>query len=364
MSNTPDQPNPGEDRVDEIGRIAGAALRRPAPADGMARVHSSRRRRRTARAVASGSAVVVIGIGLFVLGSRGTDDVSSINDSGPAVSSTGSVLGTSSTSSTTSTSSSTTTTQPSTTAPSSAPGWERVTEQFPQLTFDSCCGTDWEGDPSPAVPTDPAQPLPAGIYNVQAVSGQGAGDTGDSLALEVRPYVRCNELADHHCFGAEPYPDTALGVPIEAARTIDVQLDDSVRVAVSGFECVDDHLLDNRYTASGTDLATLFAELDAAYETAVGAPLRQGVGRADIAADLSANRTGGFFDPGCPSYPKYAWAPPSGPGVLALLGLDNPAELPVPVPSPSASAAWIRPTGLIVDAQGGYTLYFYAGFLS
>ena len=92
MSNNEDQSNnqdqSGEDRVDEIARTAGAALRRPAPADGMARVRSSRRRRRVAGAVAGASAVVVMVVGLFLVVGRGSDDDTLVSDTVPDVVST------------------------------------------------------------------------------------------------------------------------------------------------------------------------------------------------------------------------------------------------------------------------------------
>ncbi|MGD9700855.1 MAG: hypothetical protein AB7Q42_02775 [Acidimicrobiia bacterium] len=366
-----DQGNGSEDRVDELARRAGAALRRPAPAEGIGRVRSSRRRRLTARAVAGGSAVVVMGVGLFVVLDRGADDGRSVTDSVPET-----VLpdtGSTSTSPTDTTEPPTTvppTTVPPTTVPSDGSGWQSATERFPALSFIPCCGTNWEGEPSPAVPADRAAPLPAGIYNVRAVADdQSAVDVVDGiLTLEVRPYTSCSELGEFGCGGDPPYDDTELGVPTDAARTIDVTLDDSVRVGVHGFACANDRLDLDQHVSTGTDLAKLFVELDASYETAVAEPLRSGVDSVQVADDLAANPTSGFFDPGCPSYTRLAWTPPSGPTILAStlgrLTPDTSDDALALEPLPSAAAHWITPTALVVDVQGNYTVYLYAGFLS
>jgi hypothetical protein len=132
---------------------------------------------------------------------------------------------------------------------------------------------------------------------------------------------------------------------------------------VSGFACEDDQLLSDPQVSTGTDLARLFDELGTSYESAVGEPLGGGVDPQQLAEDLAANPTSGFFDPGCPSYPSIAWRPSSGPTILArtLYRLDAASE-PEPLPLPALD--WAIPTALVVDAEGGHTLYFYAGFLS
>ena len=99
------------------------------------------------------------------------------------------------------------------------------------------------------------------------------------------------------------------------------------------------------------------SELGAAYETAVAAPLRSGVSPEQIAADLAANRTAGFFDPGCAGYTDFAWTSPGGPTVITPLYLSS--------QNPSISAPRILPPeGLAVDEQGVVTIYVYAGFRS
>ena len=214
------------------------------------------------------------------------------------------------------------------------------------------------------MPTDPAAPLPAGIYNVRAVADQTIDDfVGGVLPLEVRPYTRCTELGEFECSGGPPYDDSALGVPTDAARTIDVVLDDSVHVGVSGFACEDDQLLSDPQVSTGTDLARLFDELGSSYESAVGEPLRRGVDPVQLAEDLAANPTSGFFDPGCPSYPSIAWRPSSGPTILARTLLSAGRRFGTRT-APATGSRLGHPTALVVDAEGGHTLYFYAGFLS
>ncbi len=104
-------------------------------------------------------------------------------------------------------------------------------------------------------------------------------------------------------------------------RTIDVVLDDSLDVGVAGFACEDDQLVVDEQVATGTDVATLFAQLDGAYDTTVGEALRGGVDPVQLADDLAANPTAGFFDPGCPSYQSIAWKPSRADG-------DRPEPLP------------------------------------
>lgn len=63
-----------EDNFDEQAREAGAALRRPAPADGMTRIRRTRRRQQQTRLAAGGAAVVaIIALGAFVA-TRNDDD--------------------------------------------------------------------------------------------------------------------------------------------------------------------------------------------------------------------------------------------------------------------------------------------------
>ena len=74
---TPDTPDPtdrdADARIDALARTAGADLRRPAPADGLARVAKAKQRHQAVRAGAAGTAVIaLVAIGTMAL--RGGDE--------------------------------------------------------------------------------------------------------------------------------------------------------------------------------------------------------------------------------------------------------------------------------------------------
>jgi hypothetical protein len=179
--------------------------------------------------------------------------------------------------------------------------------------------------------------------------------------------MRCSDLTGiGFCEGTEPYPDNAVAVPVEAARTIDLVLDDSVSVDLFGFACVagdPQELMVDRRVGTGTDLKALATEVDAAYQSAIEPSLRAGVNPEQVVTDLGANPTAGFSDPGCDAWTNIVWTPSSGPAILpqSIVWQDSASVLH---PFVSASANWIRPTALVVDDAGRFTLYFYAGFLS
>ncbi|NND74223.1 MAG: hypothetical protein HKN44_04380 [Ilumatobacter sp.] len=257
-----------------------------------------------------------------------------------------------------------TTTQP---APPPTPpsGWQRATGTFPDLAFIACCGSNWVGEPSPAVPADAGAPLAPGIYNLRAEFVDEPDVFSDGvIRLEIRPYVRCGELAGAgFCEGEAPFPDNELGVPSDPARVLDLALDDAVRVALSGFACGATELSIDQQVAAGSDLTRFAAELDAAYEAAIGSQLRAGTTPEQIVADLTAAPAAGFSDPGCPDWTELMWTPSGGPGVKAdgIFRLDSASNV---LALRSASASWVRPTALAVDDAGGFTVYFYAAFLS
>jgi hypothetical protein len=60
--------DPRDDQFEQMARNAGAALRRPAPSDGVARVRSARRRQQVVRSsIAAGATAIVVVVGLIVL---------------------------------------------------------------------------------------------------------------------------------------------------------------------------------------------------------------------------------------------------------------------------------------------------------
>jgi hypothetical protein len=370
MTNEHDEtptPDGAERAVDELARQAGAALRRPAPSDGMARIAVGRRRRATVRAIGVGAAMAVVAGGAFVVIARRSDDGIGVSDkvvtSKPPVTVPVTVP-------VTTAPEPATTLPPATTAPEPAPtttvppptltptsGWQVSTDDWPTLAFFACCGTNWEnGEVSPAVPPDPTDPLEPGLYNVRAVEGTplAASAAEGVVELELRPYARCVDLGEFECDGGGPYDDTVLGVPNEPARLVDLDLDDALRVELHGFWCTDEEPIRDRQTGTGSDLRALFNEFLASYETAIATPLRGGIEPEQLIARLSADPVAGFHDPECPAWTSLAWTPSSGPTIISA----------APFAPSAATAAGAYPTALRVDADGSTTLYVYAGFSS
>ena len=383
MSNDNDQLGGGEDRVDEIARGAGAALRRPAPADGMARVRSSQHRRRTARAVAGVSVVVVMVVGLFLVIGRGADDATVVTDSGPDTVSPNTVTTSPDTVTTSpqvvpsptdepatedtgsAPTTTTNTSEPPATAPSNVTGWQPATERFPALAFIACCGSDWEGEPSPAVPTDPAAPLPAGIYNVRGVADRADGFVDGLLTLEVRPYTRCNELGEFECSGFTPYEDTDLGLPTNPAandrrRARRLRARRGVRIRLRGRPAPQRPASRHRHRSGDVVRRTRLVVRNRRRWTAA-----QWSRPNSSPTNLVRTRLRGSSIPNArrtrPSRGRPRAARRSSPAPST--GWTPPQH---PEPLSSAAAYWITPTArFVVDEQGDSTFYYlYAGFLS
>lgn len=80
MTDHPDQP---DDAFEQLARRAGAALRRPAPEDGPARLEAARRRQRIVRSsIAAGASAIVIVVGLIIV-ARPSDDSVAPSGSSP-----------------------------------------------------------------------------------------------------------------------------------------------------------------------------------------------------------------------------------------------------------------------------------------
>lgn len=238
-------------------------------------------------------------------------------------------------------------------------GWQPTDDPFPPLAYIACCGSNWDGEPSPAVPTDPTVALAPGIYNAQATPDAGGDpDSGADgvLSIDVRPYERCADLAEFDC--NDPFTDAELGVAREPARTIEFGLDDSLDVAVAGFVCDADEGPAN-HTGTGLDLEALSVEVDADYESVVARPIGAG---ADP-TELAINPAGSFHDLDCPAYGALGWTSPPAPTLL-VRGLARLSDDDVTFePLPSAVAHWLLPTAVAVDDAGRMTLYLYGGFL-
>ena len=70
-----DHDRAADERIDALARAAGSELRRPAPADGIARVQRATRRRQATRIGAAGvTAVAILAVGAIVIGGRDGDE--------------------------------------------------------------------------------------------------------------------------------------------------------------------------------------------------------------------------------------------------------------------------------------------------
>jgi hypothetical protein len=80
MTNEPDSTHSAgghsDDAYEQMARDAGAALRRPAPSDGVARLRSARRRQQVVRtAIAGGTTAIIVVVGLVVINRRSDQTV-------------------------------------------------------------------------------------------------------------------------------------------------------------------------------------------------------------------------------------------------------------------------------------------------
>ncbi len=254
------------------------------------------------------------------------------------------------------------TTTPPTEAPTTtaAPaGWTSV-GPMPSLAYLPCCASNFVGDPSPAIPTDPAAALAPGIYRAfrqQPAAGEPVET--DTITFSLAPFVPCS-TPDVFC--EEGFVDGEVGVG-DVARQVTLPLDADLRVVVGGFDCGADasYAVDHQ-AATGVELATLQTELDAAYASVV-VPLVEADTPFDDYATIFAEPLGGFTVP-CLGAGVLQFQGSAGPAILLqILGVYDDAVGSVVIP-PSISIAVMYMTALEVAPDGTQTLYFYAGFLS
>ena len=253
---------------------------------------------------------------------------------------------------------STTTVAPTTTQAPAA--WE-VVGPMPDLAYIPCCASNYVGDPSPPIPADPAVPLAPGIYHASR-ERPAPGEELDPTRIDVgvAPFVPCG-TPDVFCESG--FVDGEVGVG-EVARRLAMPLDDSVRVVVSGFACVEggSNIGADVQAGTGTLLAELQAEFEAAYTQTVAPLVAAGASFEEVQAQF-ATPANGFSVP-CVSAGPLQWQGSAGPNLLMqFLGEFDEATASVVVPaSISVEILWL--TALEVAPDGSPTLYFYAGFLS
>ncbi len=254
-----------------------------------------------------------------------------------------------------------------TTPPTEAPtttaapaGWTSV-GPMPSLAYLPCCASNFVGDPSPAIPADPAVALAPGIYRAfreQPAAGEPVET--DTITFSLAPFVPCT-APDVFC--EDGFVDGEVGVG-DVARQITLPLDADLRVVLGGFDCGpnDSGYATDHQAATGVELATLQAELDTAYAEVV-APLVEADTPFDTYVAMFAEPVSGFSVP-CQSAGILQFQGSAGPAILLqTLGVYDDAVGAVVIP-PSISIAVMYMTALEVAADGSLTLYFYAGFLS
>ena len=237
-------------------------------------------------------------------------------------------------------------------------GWSPV-GAMPGLAYLPCCASNYIGEPSPEIPADAALPLAPGVY--KAFRTQPADGVFDpaTIEFELAPFVECSTPG---VFCEEPYAPDEVGVG-ETARVIAMPLDDAVDVVVGGFGCSADGTYETDHqAATGSALATLQAEYEAAYAAEV-APLVAAGTPYDDYQSIFADGRGGFSVP-CSSAGALEFRGSAGPAILMqVLGAYDDVVGEVVVPA-SISIETLYLTALEVGADGHRTLYFYAGFLS
>lgn len=238
--------------------------------------------------------------------------------------------------------------------------WEQV-DSLPAEAYPAFTDGNWSGAPSPSLAADAAS-LATGIYHAARAAAGGT----DSIPLEIRRFESCT-VAPGDCvtFEGEEIPPEDIA-PSGAALTIDLPLDASLRVGVSGVDCQADAQL-----ATGAELAAMMRQFDADYAAAIAEVPQSAIDGNDIGAIVTAlldSPSGRFEAPACfeGAFPfgSVRWRGDVGPGVLLQSPLAGDGDGGFVVPA-SASAVWIRPSAFQVgDGGGARTLYLDAGFVA
>lgn len=305
----------------------------------------------------------VIGIAAVMLvagcGSAGSDVTASRSDTTPTTEVAASTSPTTTTETPTTSapatptdsSTTTTTTTEVTTMTSPTPvGWQDIAST-PDQAFPPCCASNWSGAPSPPLPA--TGEIPDGVFfanRVELSLGEPA-----TLVASVSRFEQCALLPAGSC---EPLPEGYEYQPDELGiggdpRTLTIPLDGNVKVVVVGWNT--DAVIRQ---ATGTELAALLVELDAAYQEVIAAPLAAGADADAVIAGLLANPARGFGPPPVDMYGTLMYTFDSAPPLL----FQGPIEY-----SDTGERVAIDPktvvylTAIEFD-HGLMTLYFYAGY--
>ena len=242
-----------------------------------------------------------------------------------------------------------------------APATWAAAGSMPGLAYLPCCASNYSGDPSPAIPADPAAALAPGIY--KAFRGQPSPlEPFDptTITFSLAPFVACGE-PDIFCEDGYVPGDVGVG-PV--AREVTMPLDDQIQVVLGGWACGADGLsyeVDHQ-AGDGALLAQLQTEYEAAYQRTVAPLVAADTPYGDYETTFATPQDG--FSVPCQAAGVLQWQGSAGPAILLqLLGSYDDAQGKVVVAT-SISVETIYLTALEVGADGTQTLYFYAGFLS
>lgn len=217
-----------------------------------------------------------------------------------------------------------------------------------------CCGSNWYGTVSPALPPAGGT-LADGGYVVRL---EWADDPTQPLVGTVHRLEQCSLLPQGSCQSADSYADDELGIDPSSEMAIELPLDGSLRVVLLGFAGMDSSAAAE---GNGADLAQLAAALDEDYRAALLEPLAAGVAKDDIVTGLWATGDHHF------GKPAYDWEP--APSELVYTNFGAPPLLFQAAFGFDQTPADNRGTdvmGLIgIGVQDGrITLHVYAGWYS
>lgn len=237
------------------------------------------------------------------------------------------------------------TTAPAPTAPLVPAGWSPAVmpaQAYPRLTEE-----DLSGSPSPLI-VDPFAEVPDGLYATSYVAQDGA-----TLTLDLFRFEWCEILGEGPCLPG-PWASDAIGVSEFAEGTVDIPLDATTTVVLSGWDC--DVVVGQ---GNGADLAAMYAALAEDYDAAFGAGLAAGADPFVLMESVHDNPVGRFEPPpaACDDGFSVQWRFDGAPPVLMQGPFDWETGGPVD------PASLLIPSAIAVDGDGT-TVYLYGGFFS
>jgi hypothetical protein len=195
--------------------------------------------------------------------------------------------------------------------------------------------------------------IPDGIFSAQRV--EFSPGEPSTIVVDVHRFEQCALLPEGSC---EPLPEgyeyqsDELGVAGEP-RTLTIPLDGNVGVAVAGW---DTYAVLREGT--GTELAALLIELNAAYQEVIAAPLAAGVDADAIIDGLLASPARGFGPPPVDMYGALMYTFDGAPPLLVQVPFEY-LESGERLARDPTTVVYLT---AIEFEHGLMTLYFYAGY--